>query len=145
MTALPTWLLGRNCTAAITPQSIASDGTLTAGSQQTLVGQLDSITIDQTEELEEISPMDIRQKNYVIVASESAFELTEILKSNGTNILAAVGANSDVAYFSLTRGGQSWGFYGVVASYREEIRKGKSTGVLRLQQVYISGGNPTYA
>jgi len=147
MTALPVWLRGQNVTVcAITPQTVASDGTLSAGSTSSLVGTIDTISIRSTIEAEEISPMTTTRTNMVPIKVGTTIVLTEILKSSGTNILAGVGYGAtSYAYFALTRGAQSFGFYGLITDYSEEISKGKSTGVMTLEMVDPGSANPVYA
>lgn len=145
MTGIPVWILGRHLTtASLTQQLIASDGTFTPGSSWSLLGQLDEIDVETTNELENITPMDVRQNNYVPVSTESTFTLTEILKSNGVNILANAAVAGDYWYVVLTRGGQSWGFYGVVESYNEGLRRRKTTGRLVLKMLNPGIANPAY-
>jgi hypothetical protein len=146
MTAIPTWLRGNHTSVcSITPQSVASDGTLSDGATSSLVGSIDGISINTTAELEEISPMTTTRHNNVIIKSGTSLSLTEILKSNGTNILAAASSVADVFRVNITRGPQSWAFYGVRSTYTEDLQKGKSVGVLTLEMVDINSANPTYA
>lgn len=146
MTAIPAWLIGVNATTVnIIGQTIAANGTLTPGATTSLVGQLDEIEIDITNETENITPMDVRQNNYVIVGEDATITLTEILKRSGTNILAALSSSYDVAQFNLTRGAQSWSFYGTIGGYNEGLRRGKSVGRMPLKIVNIAGANPAYS
>lgn len=146
MTAIPVWLLGQHVSAcAITPQSVAANGTLSAGAASSLVGSLDGIELDSTPELEEISPITTSRLNNVVVKSGTRITLTEILKSNGTNILPAAAVAADYFYVAITRGGQSWAFYGARGTYTESIQRGKSVASLTLEMVDIGSANPTYS
>jgi hypothetical protein len=145
MTAIPVWLKGSNVTAcAIVPQTVASDGTLSAGASSNLVGSIDSISVQSTAELEEISPMTTTRRNMVPIKTGTTITLVEILKSNGTNLLAAVAYAATYVQVSLTRGGQAFSFYGVVADYNEDLQRGKSVGTMVIDMVDISSTNPTY-
>lgn len=144
MAQIPAWLV-REFSATITPLAAASDGTLTPGSTASLVGQLDSMEVTGNKETENISPMDSYPKNYVPVEIETTFVVTEILKRNGINILAAAYYGpDDYAEFVCARGGQTYDFIGLMNNYTEPLKKGKNTGQLTIQMVAIASGNPTY-
>lgn len=146
MTAIPVWLTGRHVTAcALIPQTVAANGTLSAGASSSLVGSLDGIEIDSTPEEEEISPMTTTRRNPVNIKEGTRFTVTEILKSNGTNLLAAAATAADYFQITLTRGGQSWSAYVKRGAYTESLQRGKSTASLTLETVDISGTNPTYS
>lgn len=145
MPSVPTWLTGRHVTTcSITPQTVAANGTLTAGTSSSLVGTLDEITLDSTPELEEISPMDTLFQNNVILKNATRITLTQILKSNGTNLLTAAANAADVFAVVITRGGQTWTFYGTRGAYSEGLRRGRSTCSLTLEMIDITTANPTY-
>lgn len=131
--SIPTWLVGTAVTAiSITPLTVASDGTLTAGSAASLTGHLDEISLEQSNDLETIVPLDVRQNNEVITGSGTQLTLIEILASSGGNILAAVSNTYDYVLASFARGGKSYTGTFVVKGYGEGIRRGKSVGTLRL-------------
>lgn len=145
MAQVPAWLLGRHVTAvAVIPQTAASDGTLSAGVSQSLVGQLDEISIDYHANTEEINAMDKVFENNMLVTKGTSVTLHEILKSNGTNLLAALWNTATYAQFTCTRGGQAWSFYGIITSYSEGMRRGKSTASMTLAMVDPNTSNPTY-
>ena len=130
---IPPWLIGSAVTAvSITPLSVASDGTLTAGTSISLTGHLDEITLEQYNHTENIVPLDTRQDNEVIVASGTAMTLIEILTRTGGNFLAAVGNSGDYVSAGFARGGKTWSGTFVVKGYVEMIRRGKCVGTLRL-------------
>lgn len=146
MASIPVWLTGKHVTAcAVVPQSVATNGTLTPGSSTSLVGSLDEISLNSSPETEEISHLGATYANTVLIRRKQQVTLTEILKSNGTNILAATATAYDVVQVNLTRGAQSWSFYGIVTGYREDIRRGKSTAVMTLDMVDPNTTNPTYS
>lgn len=145
MAAIPVWLTGRHTTAcAIVPQTVAADGTLSAGASSNLVGSIDGISIRSASELEEISPMTTTRSNMVPIKVGTTISLTEVLKSNGANLLAAVAYAATYVQVTLTRGGQSFAFYGVIGEYSEDLQRGKSVGVLSVEMVDIGSSNPTY-
>lgn len=147
MPAVPTWFTasgGYPFTVSITRVTRGADGTLSSQASNSLLGQLDSVTLSSENTQENISAMDSRRGNNVILESATTFTLEEILKGNGTNILANVAYSFDYALISVTRGGQSYSFYGVIGSYSESLRKGKSMGTLTVTMVDPASGNPTY-
>lgn len=150
MATIPLWLRGRDIpgggTFTITPQSVnASTGVLSnAASATSMVGHWDDVAIDSTPETEEISSADATRQNDVILKERTEITITEILKRAGTNILAAAFTGYDYFYVTLTRGGQTWGFYGLRGAYNESISKGKSTGRGVFTMVDPATGNPTY-
>jgi hypothetical protein len=154
MAIIPTWLLGRHVTAfTAAGVTVAADGTLTtsassAGNPQNLAGFIDAIDFTASNTTENIQSIDQRRANYVITESETSFTLTEILKTNDSagavkNIFAALSLTYDYALITLTRGGRTWAFTGVIGSYTENINKGKSTGKIELKMVDSGGSNPT--
>lgn len=159
MVAIPIWLIGKHVSAiTITPQDIASDGTLSNNSvgAKSLVGMLDQIEMNQENDLENIQALDIRRNNNVIVGTGTSFTLTQILRQNDvagtpTNILAAVSngmtglsGGADIHLINITRGGRSFAFYGIARSYNETINRGKSTCRLVVDMVDPGSANPAY-
>ena len=156
MTVLPNWLLGRNVTA-LTVAGVTVDGTGTttttassASNPQNLAGYIDGIELSSQNTTENIASIDQRRANYVITESETSVTLTEILKNNDSagaprNILAAAYYNYDQALFTMTRGSRTFSFLGVMASYAENINKGKSTGKLEIKMVDPGSANPSYS
>jgi len=147
MTALPPWLTTGNgpfaCT--LTPQTVASDGTLSDGTLVTLTGTLDDIEFNNNPERENIKPMSTKRPNYVPISDDPSWTLVEILKSNGVNLLRNANYNSDYFKLVVTSGAQAATFYGLRGPYTEQIRNGKSTARLRLLPVDIGGPNPAIA
>ena len=142
MSAIPNWLVGRNVTSiSITPQTVgATTGTLTAGTLVTLAGLLDEISLEQTNETENIAPLDVRQNNEVITGSGTSLTLTEILSANtGTtyNVLSQAAQSTDIAVVTFTRQGKVWTITGVIGSYSERIVRGKSVGTCNLKPTGI--------
>lgn len=155
MAVLPNWLLGRNVTAiTVAGVTVAVDGTTTTSTASTsnpqnLAGYIDGIELNSQNTTENIQSIDQRRANYVITESETSFTLTEILKGNdsvGTprNILAACYYSYDQALFTMSRGGRTYAFLGVLSSYAESINKGKSTGKLEIKMIDPGTANPSY-
>jgi len=139
MSSIPTRLVGTAVTAiSITPLTVASDGTLTAGTAASLTGHLDEINLEQANDLENIVPMDVRENNEVITGSSTLLTLVEILAHSGGNILAATANAYDYVQASFARGGKAYTGTFVVKAYAEGIRRGKSVGTLRLSPCGIA-------
>lgn len=147
MAAIPVWLTAGNgpFSVALTPQTIASDGTLSDGSSATLTGVLDDIEFSNNPVLENIRPMSSRRANHVSIEENPTLTLVEIMKATGTNILAAQNFASDVFKVVFTRGAQAYTYYGRRGAYNERVVNGKSTARLTLEAVDIAAANPGYA
>lgn len=130
---IPAWLTGAGVTSiVIIPLTVNPDGSFTDGTSQSLTGRLDEILLEQENDLVDVTPMDVRQKNEVIVESGTNLVLIEILAAVGGCILSAVGNSSDYVQAGFARGGHSYSGTFVIKSYKETIHKGKSVGVLTL-------------
>lgn len=148
MSAVPVWLRGRDLaggTLAIYSVAVAANGTITDGASASLLGHWEEIRIEGDTEKEEISSSDATRQHNEILKNMTKVTITEILKRNGTNILAAWSIANDVGKFVVARGAQSWTFYGARGSYNETLNKGKSTGVLTLEMIDPGAVNPAYA
>lgn len=146
MPSIPVWLTGRHVTqVTITPQTVGADGTLTAGTTVSLVGTLDEVTLDSAPELEEISPMDTVRQNMVLLKDGVRVTFMQLLKKNGTNLLAAAANTADVFQYVVTRGAQTYTGYGHRGAYNESMRRGRSTSSLTFEPIDIGTSNPTYA
>lgn len=147
MTAIPVWLTSGSgpFSVTLTPQTRASDGTLSDGTLVTLTGTLDDIEFENNPKNENIKPMSTRRANYVPVEDDPSWTLVELLKSNGTNLLATANYTADYFKLVVTRGGQAYTHYGVRGPYSESIKNGKSVARLVLQPVDIGSANPAYA
>jgi hypothetical protein len=154
MAKIPMWLIGRGVyTLFITPCSLQSNGTLTELTGGNLIGRCDEVSISGRNTLENISPMDSRLANNVVVESETVINLTEIMQSLGQanidNVLALSAMQYDYVRVDIGRNGKTYTFYGVVGEYNENLRKGKCTATLSLHQVNLTNGingmaSPTY-
>lgn len=146
MAQVPLWAIGRHVTVcSLTPQTVGADGTLSDGASTSLVGSLDGVEFSSNPEVEEISPITTTRANDVLVKDRTEITLVEILKHTGTNILAA--AVTSATYFKviITRGAQTWTFYGLRGAYSESLQRGKSTASLTLTMVDPNTTNPAYA
>ncbi len=147
MSAIPVWLTAGNgpFSCVLTPQTVATDGTLSDGTTVALTGVLDDIQFNANPQLEDIRPMSSVRSNMVRIAENNSMTLVEVLKSSGTNILAAQAAASDVFKVVLTRGAQAYTFYGRRGTFSDHPVNGKSTASLTLEMVDPGAANPSYA
>lgn len=130
---IPPWLTGLAVTnIVITPLTVNPDGTFTLGTAQSLSGHLDEIALEQYNLLENITPLDSRQDNEVIVGSGTTIQLIEILAKSGGNSLSSAGNGFDYIDATFTRGGSTYTGTFVVKGYKETIRRGKSVGILTM-------------
>ncbi len=128
---LPDWLTGAGVTAiVVTPLTVNTDGTFTVGTGQSLTGHLDEITLEQVNTLQNITPLDERQDNEVIVGSGTTLTLVEILSKVNGCFLSAIGNSTDYVQAGFARGGHTYLGTFVIRRYRESIRRGKSVGEL---------------
>jgi hypothetical protein len=148
MTAIPVWLTTGNgpFTVVLTPQTVSTtDGTLSDGTTVALTGVLDDIQFASNPQLEDISPMSTTRSNMVRIKENNSVTMTEIMKSAGTNILAAQAAASDVFKVVITRGAQAYTFYGRRGAFTDHPVNGKSAAQLTLEMVDTGAANPGYA
>ena len=147
MPDIPAFLTGRNVTACtITPQT-NTNGTLADTTPvATMFGHVDEITMSGTKTRENIKAMNTTRRNMVPLDVGTTITVTEILKYSGTNLLATAWAGSSEYHkILLTRGAQSWTFYGLYVDYEEQLRPGKSTGTAVFEMVDPATANPAYA
>lgn len=146
MAQIPVWAIGQNCAFTITAQSVAANGGLSdSGSAVTLTGHLSEADLEATTDLVELSPMDALRRNMVPTTVGTRVNFTELVKSNGTNLLAVQAFNGFYKKCVITRGGQSFTFYGVVASYGENYSRERVPGRFALDMVDPAVTNPAYA
>ena len=90
--------------------------------------------------------MDTSRLNMVPIKAGTTITLTEILKGgNLANLLAAVYYGASVyVKIALSRGGQSFVFYGLAVDYDESLRRGRSVGTMVVDMVDPLTANPTY-
>lgn len=147
MTAIPVWLTagGGPFTVTITPQTVASDGTLSDGTLAALTGSVETLRFTNSPNQEELSPMSSRRGNMVNTKEMPSMVLEELLKSSGTNILAATNYAFDVVKVNWTRGAQAYVFFGRRGEFDDGVTSGRSTCRLVIGPVDIGSANPTYA
>lgn len=146
MSKVPTWLLGRYVTAitATVVTSIASDGTITLGSQaQSFTGLLNKISRRSTNKTTTFEPMDTRQDADMIEGSRTEITLTEIMNQQGTgnvasaqlpgNILSAIYDAADYVQVTFTRGAKTFTGIFVVGDFSEEMVRGQCNATLDLK------------
>lgn len=146
MAAIPVWAVGQNCAFTITPQTVAANGTLSDnGSAVTLTGHLSEASIESTVDLVELSPMDATRRNMVPTTVGTRVDLTELVKKNGTNLLANQAYTSSYFKVVITRGAQAFTFYGTLASYGENYSRERVPGRFALDMVDPGVSNPAYS
>jgi hypothetical protein len=129
MPGVPPYMRGRDVTAfTLVPQTVAADGTFTAGTSKSLAGTWEEVDIDIEPITEEISSADAVRSNNMILKEQIRIRCTQILKRSGAtaNELAALMASADYFLLTLTRGPNTWAVYVLRAGYSESIRAGKS-------------------
>jgi hypothetical protein len=148
MSTIPVWLTGPGGSYAIvvTPQTVTAGVLADTTPVATLTGNLDRISISGSKTSENIMAMDSFRRNQVPLDVGTEITLIEILKKSGTNLLATAWmGNSDYFKIGVTRGGQTWTFFGLYESYDEGLEHGKSVGTGRFVMVDPGAGNPGYA
>ena len=144
---IPQPLLGVNCSATWTPGTVdPTTGVLTPGTAQSLAFQLEEMNISMDTTTEEINSMDRAAQNTVIVTHGTTITFTEILKAGGTNHLAAIANSNTYGQWVIARGAQDWTGVGIATNYVEGLKRGKSTGILKISPVDSGGtaANPIY-
>jgi hypothetical protein len=151
MAAIPIWLVGRNTSVCnIVTQTVGANGALTPATTYTLVGLIDEIEVSPSQSSENIVAMIAPRENNVAIELGGTITLTEVLVYGTTgNLLAEAWASgNDYAIVTVTRGGNTWTFTGLMQSYAESITKGKCTGRMTLELVNTGPGpnvNPNFA
>jgi hypothetical protein len=156
LSVVPIWMTGKAVsTVTVQYASAGSDGTLTlGGSSQSLVGLVDEITYSGSNTVENIAALTSQRDNDVAIEINDSITLSEILRTGANNcFLAYVWNNADNTAGSeyiqvvVTRGGNTWTFVGIMQSYNEGLRKGKTVGRLSVQIVDLGSAvaNPAYA
>ena len=148
MSVVPQWVVGRFVTA-ISIQGLtvnAATGVVTPVSPALLLtALLEEISLQISNTVNNIVPLDIRQDNEVITGTGFQLTLTELLSptpiyslSNGVTTiangpeLATVAMLFDYAQFTFTRAGHAWTFVAVIKEYAESVRRERAQGVLTI-------------
>lgn len=158
---MPNWFIGRSIIAcAVTPCTLNYDGTITEGTGGTLLGRIDGVSQVSNADVEDISPLDSLNKNYVKTAQETTFTLSEIMQEGAdgyVNFLNNLADGYDYVKVTLSRANRAYTFYGIITNYTENIRsKGKVVSELEVKQIILwnglsvstpptYGANPDYA
>lgn len=160
MTAVPTWLRGRDVgSIVLTGQTIAADGTLADGTSpaaQTITGALRAFRLNGNPETSDASPITATVVNNIIEAENNTFEFDILLNGSGViNALATLAMSYDVIKAVVTRKRSgatttptsgSWTFFGTRGPFGEAVEsRGANQATLTLLQADISSSNPVYA
>lgn len=153
MASIPNFFLGRNTTTmTITAQTVGSDGALTndTSGALSLLAVAEDIEMTQTNDLENISALNKRLKNNVVVESATTLTVNGYLLANDssgtpTNLAANITQSFDYFKWILARGGRTWTGYGIVREYSERIQKGATRFTLSFDMVDPSTSNPAYS
>lgn len=143
MATIPLWVTGRQITnLQIIPQNISSVGLLSPATAVPLTGVLENIMLRNQPEEAEISPLDATATNDVILKDSQTLELTELLQNapapgTGANALAHFSQNWNYGQFTVTRGGNTWSFYGQRSTFSDGGDKGVWKSTLTLKMVGI--------
>lgn len=140
---IPPWLLGIHLTAcSITPQSVASDGTLTAGTTNSVIAVINAVRFRQRPTKDNITPVNTRRANNIIIEDNSSIEVECILKANAANALLTLSATYDVFAVSFTRGTETITLYGTRGDLDDGVTsKGKNLITLVVDQIEIGSAN----
>jgi hypothetical protein len=157
MTAIPTWLRGRDVgSIVLTGQTEDAAGTITDGTAQTITGSLVAFRRQSNPEKSDVSPITATRTNKVIEAEDNTFEFEILLNGSGViDQLATLCASFDIVKAVVTRKrsgatttptGGTWTFYGSRGPSGEAVEsRGRNTCNLTLEQVDIGSANPAYA
>lgn len=160
MADVPLWAIGKHVTSIVlTPQTVnATTGVLTDSTPvASLFGHLKNIELDSHVTSENISAMNSTAENQVPLEYGTTIRMEELEKSAGTNLLAsqvftAASIGTYVKY-QITRGGQSWTGYGLVADYKMSASKQGVNGTAEIRPIQINNttasgyatANPVYS
>jgi hypothetical protein len=155
---LPIWLIGKNVTSVVARiATVDAAGTITDSTPNlTITGVVDEVDYAGRQSSESVVNLTSIRENLVPTEVDDQFVLTEILQAGtGTrNFLSQLWHNatpSPYVKLTLTRGNNTWTFYGVMSEYVESYRKAKSTGRMTLMQIDLmntgvnDAANPAYA
>ncbi len=108
------WLLGKLTTnKSITPLTLNSDGTFTAGTLVSLEHKLEDYRYVSEGSNENIAPMDSSNINEVIVEDGIAMEFREIIPAASASVFETAVLSKDYFLIQWTVGGYDYDFYGV--------------------------------
>jgi hypothetical protein len=106
---------------------------------------MEEIGLDYGSRLEEINALDRDIDNNVIISRATSVRLREIMQYATGSYLADLSAAYDYFRVVWIRGGKTYTFDGVLASFSEPVVKGKHVAELVLNQIDLTTANPTYA
>lgn len=164
MATIPTWLFGYHV-STITAQALSVDsaGLLSnSGSAETLVGVIDELTYNGRAITERINPLTAKVENEVVVEMNEFITAAEILSPDDSSAVAGAysilpkiwalgGADAAGAIqyilFTVTRGANTYQFYGLCQELVSNMRHGKSVARLTIQKIDVGPAvaNPTWS
>jgi hypothetical protein len=148
MPTLPVFLVNSAgpFSAVITPQTVTAGVLADTTPVATMTASLDDVSLDYTATTEDISAMTSGRRNPVITERGTSMTVGEILKTSGSNLLAAAAVAGDYFKIVFTRGAQAWTGYFLLTGYSEKPNgKGKTVGTATFESVDPGTANPTYA
>lgn len=148
MSALPIWLTGKGMSSlTVRFQLPAADGTIGNGTSSSvdITGLVDEWDYNGEHTTQNVVAINSTRENEVVVEIDDSFVVTEIMRSyQNLNLLAALWYNADNAdycLFTVTRGGNTWQFLGVMLDYEEIPSKPKSVARLTIGMASIGASN----
>jgi hypothetical protein len=128
--------------------TLANDGSVTgAAGSSAVFGVVDSVELNSTRTTENIAGCAQYFGNAVRLTRKDSLTVTEVLRTPvGTSLLAAIWYSNTSRYVRVTfkRGHSSWTFYGIMESYQESLRHGKSTGSMSIQMIDVGQNNAAF-
>jgi len=140
------WLLGRGITnKSITPLTLGSDNTFTAGVTVSLEGKLEDYRYNFEGSNENISPIDSQNMNEVIVEDGVAMDFREIMRWGVPSDFETLLLSYDYFRVAWTQGGYNYVYEGIRRpGCGPDFAKGKNLFRLALGPIALStGGNLT--
>lgn len=149
MATIPVWLTPSTgtYTVVITPHTVTTAGVLTsvASATASLTADVSDLSIELSTRLVEISALTASRENNVQIKNSCRISISEILKNTGSNKLASIASLYTYFLVVITRGAQSFSFYGIFEGYSENLGEPPNTGTLTLAMIDPGAVNPTYA
>lgn len=146
--SMPLWLVNSvgPFSVVITPQTVTGGVLADTTPVATMTASLDDLSFSYKPTTEDISAMTSGRANPVITSRSSSMSVGEIIKTSGSNLLAAAAVAGDYFKIVFTRGAQSWTGYFLLTGYDEKPNgKGKTVGSATFETIDNGSANPTYA
>lgn len=148
MPTMPLWLVNSvgPFTVVITPQTVSAGVLSDTTPVATMTASLDDVSIDYTASTENISAMTSGKRNPVVTERGFSMSVGEIIKTSGSNLLAAAASAGDYFKIVFTRGAQAWTGYFLLTAYSEKPSgKGKTVGTATFETMDDGATNVAYA